>query len=64
MPSRLEPEPCCTLAYSVPEEEGACARLILADAVAVLREPGRRPVSSGEDGLAAEEAIERILSLL
>jgi predicted dehydrogenase len=37
---------------------------MLADAVAVLREPGRRPVSSGEDGLAAEEAIERILSLL
>jgi len=37
---------------------------MLADAVTVLREPGRRPVSSGEDGLAAEEAIERILSLL
>ena len=37
---------------------------MLADAVAVLREPGRRPVSSGADGLAAEEAIERILSLL
>jgi predicted dehydrogenase len=37
---------------------------LLADAVAVLREPGRRPVSSGEDGLAAVEAIERILELL
>jgi predicted dehydrogenase len=38
-------------------------RGMLQDAVAVLREPGRRPVSSGEDGLAAVEAIERILSL-
>jgi predicted dehydrogenase len=37
---------------------------MLADAVAVLRQPGRRPVSSGEDGLAAEEAIERILGRL
>jgi predicted dehydrogenase len=36
---------------------------MLADAVAVLRHPGRRPVSSAEDGLAAVEAIERILSL-
>jgi len=36
---------------------------MLADAVAVLRQPGRRPVSSGEDGLAAVEAIERILAL-
>jgi predicted dehydrogenase len=39
-------------------------RGMLADAVAVLRQPGRRPVSSGEDGLAAVEAIERILGLL
>jgi predicted dehydrogenase len=37
---------------------------MLADAVAVLRQPGRRPVSSGVDGLAAVEAIEKILSLL
>jgi predicted dehydrogenase len=37
---------------------------LLADAVAVLREPGRQPVSSGEDGLAAVEAIEKILELL
>jgi predicted dehydrogenase len=36
---------------------------MLADAVAVLRHPGRRPVSAGEDGLAAVEAIDRILSL-
>ncbi len=39
-------------------------RGMLEDAVAVLRQPGRRPVSSGEDGLAAVEAIEGILSLL
>ncbi len=39
-------------------------RGLLADAVAVLRQPGRRPVSSGEDGLAAVEAIENILGLL
>jgi hypothetical protein len=39
-------------------------RGMLADAVAVLRQPGRKPVSSGEDGLAAVEAIERILGLL
>jgi predicted dehydrogenase len=39
-------------------------RFMLADAVAVLRQPGRRPVSSGEDGLAAVEAIEKILALL
>jgi predicted dehydrogenase len=39
-------------------------RCMLADAVAVLRQPGRRPVSSGEDGLAAVEAIEKILSLI
>jgi len=39
-------------------------RGMLADAVAVLRQPGRRPVSSGEDGLAAVEAIEKILGLL
>jgi predicted dehydrogenase len=39
-------------------------RGLLADAVEVLRQPGRRPVSSGEDGLAAAEAIEKILSLL
>jgi predicted dehydrogenase len=36
---------------------------MLADAVAVLRHPGRRPVSAGEDGLAAVEAIDRILRL-
>ena len=36
---------------------------MVADAVAVLRHPGRRPVSAGEDGLAAVEAIDRILSL-
>jgi predicted dehydrogenase len=34
---------------------------MLADAVAVVRQPGRRPVSAGEDGLAAVEVIERIL---
>jgi predicted dehydrogenase len=35
---------------------------MLADAVAVAREPGRRPVSSGEDGLRALEVIEAMLS--
>jgi predicted dehydrogenase len=39
-------------------------RGMLADAVAVLRQPGRRLVSSGADGLAAVEAIEKILGLL
>ena len=38
-------------------------RGMLADAVAVLRSPGRQPVSSGADGLAAVLAIERILRL-
>jgi predicted dehydrogenase len=38
-------------------------RGMLADAVAVLRQPGRQPVSSGEDGLAVVEAIEKILCL-
>jgi predicted dehydrogenase len=36
---------------------------MLADAVAVLRHPGRRPVSAGADGLAAVQAIDRILRL-
>ena len=36
-------------------------RGMLADAVGVLRQPGRRPVSDGQDGLAAVEAIEEIL---
>ncbi len=39
-------------------------RGLLADAVRVLRQPGQRPVSSGEDGLAVVEAIEKILGLL
>ncbi len=47
-----------------PPRRTGCFAGMLADAVAVLREPGRRPVSSGEDGLAAVEAIERILGLL
>jgi predicted dehydrogenase len=34
---------------------------MLADAVAVVRAPGRKPVSSGEDGLAAVEVIDRIV---
>lgn len=34
---------------------------MLADAVAALREPGHTPVSTGEDGLHAVEAIEAIL---
>jgi len=33
---------------------------LVADAVAVLRSPGRVPLSSGEDGLAAVEAVEAL----
>ena len=46
---------------AAPPRRTGYVRGMLADAVGVLRSPGRRPVSSGEDGLAAVEAIERIL---
>jgi predicted dehydrogenase len=46
-----------------PPRRTAYFRGMLADAVAALRQPGRRPVSSGADGLAVVEAIERILAL-